>query len=544
MDRLFCEHKLRKTKLLDGVWKFKTVDTAGVLKEIPEDAIDMYVPSCWNLRLGYLTYHGLAWYFKEFECESENIILSFGAVSQQAEVYLDGEHLGGHYGGYTEFRFDVSLKKGKHLLAVLTDSRADDETIPKDVADWYRYGGIYRSVELSEIDDIFINRHKISYELDDDTAEVTVETEVKSFSGKKPEKLTVKFDNKTVYSGAYSEKISFTAEKIKRWDVFKPNLYFVEITVDDDDIIDRIGFREIKAEKGQFLINGKAITIKGINHHEDWPDFGHAVPKQLMERDIDIIKDLGCNFIRGSHYPNSRAFVDYLDQNGILFWSEVPLWGAKAETLSSEKIIKRGVNMHREMVEQYYNHPSIVLWGLHNEIDTRCEDARSLTKKFADTIRAYDKSRPLTYATDRVLTDICLDLADVISINKYIGWYGMDPKEWYGFMGDVEKKLKSAGVSDKPVVMGEFGAAAIYGYHTFDNIKWTEEYQANLLTMELELFKKTPFICGSFVWQFSDGRTSAQGIDRARGFNNKGLVNEYRKPKLAYNAVKKIYTGE
>ena len=544
MDRLFCEHKLRKTKLLDGVWKFKTVDTAEVLKEIPEDAIDMYVPSCWNLRLGYLTYHGLAWYFKEFECESENIILSFGAVSQQAEVYLDGEHLGGHYGGYTEFRFDVSLKKGKHLLAVLTDSRADDKTIPKDIADWYRYGGIYRSVELSEIDDIFINRHKISYELDDDTAEVTVETEVKSFSGKKPEKLTVKLDNKTVYSGDYSEKISFTAEKIKRWDVFKPNLYFVEITVDDDDIIDRIGFREIKAEKGQFLINGKAITIKGVNHHEDWPDFGHAVPKQLMERDIDIIKDLGCNFIRGSHYPNSRAFVDYLDQNGILFWSEVPLWGAKAETLSSEKIIKRGVNMHREMVEQYYNHPSIVLWGLHNEIDTRCEDARILTKKFADTIRAYDKSRPLTYATDRVLTDICLDLADVISINKYIGWYGMDPNEWYGFMGDVEKKLKSAGVSDKPVVMGEFGAAAIYGYHTFDNIKWTEEYQANLLTMELELFKKTPFICGSFVWQFSDGRTSAQGIDRARGFNNKGLVNEYRKPKLAYNAVKKIYTGE
>lgn len=544
MDRLFCEHKLRKTKLLDGVWKFKTVDTAGVLKEIPKDAIDMYVPSCWNLRLGYLTYHGLAWYFKEFECESENIILSFGAVSQQAEVYLDGEHLGGHYGGYTEFRFDVSLRKGKHLLAVLTDSRADDETIPKDVADWYRYGGIYRSVELSEINDIFINRHKISYELDDDTAEVTVETEVKSFSGIKPEKLTVKFDNKTVYSGAYSEKISFTAEKIKRWDVFKPALYFVEITVDDDDIIDRIGFREIKAEKGQFLINGKAITIKGVNHHEDWPDFGHAVPKQLMERDIDIIKDLGCNFIRGSHYPNSRAFVDYLDQNGILFWSEVPLWGAKAETLSSEKIIKRGVNMHREMVEQYYNHPSIVLWGLHNEIDTRCEDARILTKKFADTIRAYDKSRPLTYATDRVLTDICLDLADVISINKYIGWYGIDPKEWYGFMGDVDKKLKSAGVSDKPVVMGEFGAAAIYGYHTFDNIKWTEEYQANLLTTELELFKKTPFICGNFVWQFSDGRTSAQGIDRARGFNNKGLVNEYRKPKLAYNAVKKIYTSE
>ncbi len=542
MDRLFKEHNLRKTTLLDGVWKFKTVDTDELLTEIPEDAVDMYVPSCWNLRLGLLDYQGFAWYFRKFTSESENILLSFGAVSGTAKVYLDGELLGSHYGSYTQFDFKAKTTKGEHLLAVLIDSRSDKETIPKEVADWYRYGGIYRSVELSEMQDAWIERHKISYDLKRTTAQVTVETQVKSFSGKAPEKLTVKFDGKEVYKGEYRESVEFTAKGLKLWDIGKGNLYFVEIIVDDDDVIDRIGFRKIEAKKGKFLLNGKAVDIKGVNHHEDWPDFGHAVPKSLMERDIDIIKDLGCNFVRGSHYPNSRAFMDYLDQNGLLFWSEIPLWGAKEDTLASPILIERGCNMHKEMVEQYHNHPSIVMWGLHNEIDTRVEDARTLTEKFIQVIKAYDTSRPIIMATDKVLEDICLDLVDIIGINKYIGWYGFKIEEWYKFMEDVKAKLKAENVTDKPVIMSEFGGAALYGYHTFDNVKWTEEYQANLLEFELELFKNTPYICGSLVWQYCDCRTSARGVDRGRGFNNKGILNEYRKPKMAYHTVKRIFT--
>ncbi len=464
MDRLFREHNLRKTSLLDGVWKFKTVEDDAILTEIPDDAIDMYVPSCWNLRLGLLEYQGFAWYFKEFETKSENILLSFGAVSGTARVYLDGELLGEHYGSYTEFTFNVKTNVGKHLLAVLVDSKSDNETIPKEIADWYRYGGIYRSVELSELKNTWIKRHKINYDLKRTSAQVTVETEVKCFNGKSPEKLTVKFDDQEVYNGEYNSSVEFSVKKLKRWDIGQGNLYFVEIIVDDDDIIDRIGFREIKTSKGKFLLNGKSVDIKGVNHHEDWPDFGHAVPKSLMERDIDIIKDLGCNFVRGSHYPNSRAFMDYLDQNGLMFWSEIPLWGAKDDTLASPILLERGCNMHKEMVEQYYNHPSIVMWGLHNEIDTRVEDARTLTKKFIEVIKAYDVSRPITFATDKILDDVCLDLVDIIGINKYIGWYGFKIEEWNKFMQDVGEKLKAEKVTDKPVIMSEFGAAGLYGY--------------------------------------------------------------------------------
>ncbi len=544
MKRLFNDHIKRKVTYLDGLWKFKAVDSDEVLNSIPKDAVDMYVPSCWNFKLGLLEYQGLAWYFKKITANSENILLTFGAVSGTARVYLDGTLLGSHYGSYTEFSVTATVSKGEHLLGVLIDNKSDFETIPKIDADWYRYGGIFRGVELAEIEDIWISRHKISYSIEKSSAKVIVETETQSFSGNTPEELSVKFDGKVVYSGKYSNQIEFDVNDIKLWDVFEPNLYFVEISADKDDIIDRIGFRTIEAKNRKFLINGKEIEIKGVNHHEDWPDFGHAVPYQLMERDIDIIKDLGCNFIRGSHYPNSRAFLDYLDQNGLMFWSEIPLWGAKEDSLKSELLINRGCKMHKEMAEQYYNHPSIVMWGLHNEIDTTVEAGRAITEKFAAVLRNYDPSRPLVMATDKTEDDICLDLVDIIGINKYIGWYGGKMDAWQSFLDTVAEKLKNENADHKPVIMSEFGAAAIYGWHTFDNVRWTEEYQANLIDYELDLFKKTPYICGSLVWQFTNGRTSASGTDRARGFNNKGILDEYRKPKAAYYTVKKHFKGE
>ncbi len=540
MDRLFKEHNLRKTFSLDGNWKFVARDGEGLENKIPEDVIDMYVPSCWNLRMGLLDYQQVAWYYREFETNCENILLSFGAVSGRADVYLDGEFVGSHIGGYTEFSFNIKTVKDCHLLAVKVDASSSDVTIPKTIADWYRYGGIYRSVELAEIKDNYISRHKIGYDLKGSDASVTVETEVK---GKTPEKLTVKFAGETVYCGDYEKVISFEVKNILLWEFGSPNLYFVEIIVDGDDIIDRIGFRTVEAKNNKIYINNKEVELKGVNRHEDHPDFGHALPKSVMERDIDIIKDMGCNTVRGSHYPHSRAFMDYLDQNGIYFWSEIPLWGAAAETLEDSSLIECGCNMHKEMVEQYYNHPSIIIWGLHNEIDTRVQSGRNLTEKFLKIIKDYDSKRPTTFATMYLEEDICLDLADIISINKYIGWYGGKWDEWYDFMQIVSDRMKEEKLADKPVIMSEFGAAGLYGYHTFDNVRWTEEYQANLITFELELFKKYPYICGTYVWHFADARTSKDSIDRARCFNNKGLLNEHRRPKLALSAVKKFYKG-
>jgi beta-glucuronidase len=165
-----------------------------------------------------------------------------------------------------------------------------------------------------------------------------------------------------------------------------------------------------------------------------------------------------------------------------------------------------------------------------------------MTEKYYPLLKDQGGPRLVTYATDKPLTDVCLNYCDVISINQYIGWYGGSMDEWPAFLDKFRARRSELGLDNVPVIMSEFGGAAIYGHHTFDNVHWTEEYQAELLSYTLELFSRDPMIVGTYVWQFTDIRTCLEaGINRARGFNNKGILNEYRKPKQAYFAVKKAY---
>jgi beta-glucuronidase len=267
-----------------------------------------------------------------------------------------------------------------------------------------------------------------------------------------------------------------------------------------------------------------------------------APPLGIMLRDVEIIEGAACNAIRGSHYPNHPAFLDLLDERGILFWSEIPIWGHgfTPEQLADERVIERGLNMHKEMVREHFNHPSIILWGMHNEIDSETEAGKNISRIYYEYLKENGGERLVTYASDRQDHDISMEYCDVISLNQYVGWYDGVYRDWDHYLDTMEAHFKANGLN-KPVIMGEFGAAAIYGHHTFDNLKWTEEYQATLVAECIERFYKRGF-AGTFVWQFSDIRTSKEmGLNRARSFNNKGIVNEYRRPKLAYGAVKSIY---
>ena len=179
---------------------------------------------------------------------------------------------------------------------------------------------------------------------------------------------------------------------------------------------------------------------------------------------------------------------------------------------------------------------------MHNEIQTATDEAYNMSKIYYEFLKENGGNRLVTFATDKPMDDICLEFCDVISINKYYGWYAGDKHCWDTFLEEFEERRNSLGFSHKPVVMSEFGAAALYGAHTFDNIYWTEEYQADLLSYCVNAFHKHPMIAGFYIWQYSDMRTCLQaGLNRARGFNNKGIVNEYRKPKAAYFAIKKDY---
>lgn len=559
MVRLFERHKKRSVFTLDGLWNFQIdPEKKGYdekwFENFPKDALDAIVPSCWNNEFGLYEYEGLAWYSKKFNINKENINIILHGVTGFAEVYLDGVHLGSHYGSFTPFNFLVSnISKGEHTLVVSVDNTHNQtDTIPLARVDWYHYGGIIRSVEIMELEKVWIKDYKIDYVLNSDMKSVKLDLKVyleTLGSNTHSDNLKIFINDIKLYEAAIDiskevkvEIDNLELKDIKLWDIAAPNLYNIRFEIAEDDITDRIGFRKVEIKNKKMFLNNKEIYIKGVNRHEDHPDWGFAFPEKLMKKDIDIIKNLGCNAIRGSHYPNSEAFLDYLDQEGLLFWEEIPMWGYPEEVLKNPLVLQRGLKMHEEMVKRDYHHPSIIIWSLHNEIDSNTEAAYDLSKAFVEKIKSLDTTRLISYASYHPFDDICFPLVDIISINKYYGWYHDEIETWDSFLIDFKNRLKKDNLDHLPIMITEFGAAAMFGDTTFEGPKWTENYQEKLLKHTLKLFHSDPDIIGCYIWQFCDTRTAKElALGRARSFNNKGILNEYRKPKLAYWTVKKIF---
>lgn len=555
MNRLFETHPRRNVQSLDGLWQFKTdPDNKGIEEKwyeaFPGNTDKVYVPSCWNNELGLYEYEGVAWYKTTFDSVDETVKLHFHGVTGQAKVYLDGLLLGEHYGGFTGFEFLIeNLEPGQHTLTVYVDSTHDDmNTIPLAVVDWYHYGGITRGVEVVTLPTQWIEDYKIDYTLADDYKSAKLHCIV-NLGGKQasPEqKITLLVDGVTVASFNINDA-TYEAElkDLNLWHPNHPYLYNISLVIEEDTIVDRIGFRKIEGKNKQLLINGQPIYLNGVNRHEDHPDWGFALPLKIMMKDMAIIKQMGCNMIRGSHYPNAPAFLDLCDQEGILFMEEIPMWGFGEAQMSNPIVEERGLMMHEEMIVRDYHHPCIFLWGLHNECATDTEAGYRLTKIFADKVRSLDSTRLVGYASNKADRDICFELADIICVNRYIGWYFKDIDYWPTFLQTVKDNVAKHNCSDKPIVMSEFGAGAVYGESTFEGPIWTENFQQKYLDYTLKLFKDDPDISGSMIWQYCDIRTAKEkALDRPRGFNNKGLVDEFRRPKSAYWTVQKHYTAE
>ncbi len=562
MLRAFDSHEKRTVRTLDGEWYFITdKENRGVELGYPSailaEAKKTFVPSVWNTALGLLEYEGAAWYMRKFYWNGGSAQIHFGAVMTAATVWVDGNLCGEHYGGFTSFDIDLpDLPTGEHFIAVRADNSFDSGAIPAKSVDWYHYGGIPRSVELRRMEGVCVLYSHAYYELSlsERTAEVYFRIKVKNYGETTEAAVTVKFNGasriyRPVTLSAGEERELETApihlDNITPWSPDSPVLYTLDTETETDGIRDRIGFREIKVDSGKIYLNGETLTVKGVCRHEEHPDFGFAFPPALMKRDIDIIKSMNANAIRGSHYPNSEYFVDLLDENGMLFWSEIPIWGVgyTAEMLGIPLFVERAHKMILEMAEQYHNHPAIVIWGIHNEIPSISENGKALSEILYTALKKRNDGRVITYACNHPFDDICMEYCDVICLNQYHGWYGGGIESWAKHIEDFKKRRAEIGMQDKPIIYSEFGAAAIYGHHTFDDIKWTEEYQARLIGHAIKLFMEDEAISGCFVWQYCDIRTCAEmGLNRARGFNNKGLVNEYRRPKMAYNTVKTLYS--
>lgn len=549
MKRLFETHVIREVKELDGMWDFR-------MKGVDKD-YQLPVPSVWEQHPDFLAHRGKGTYTRKvYVKNSGNIRLEFKGVSHTADVYFDGKKIAHHYNAFTPFSAIIkNVTAGEHEIKVEVDNTFGVHSALHTPNDYYTYGGITRPVVLESISDAWIKNIHFTPYIKDGKWNAKIELLIANVSDK-PQSVTVKatLAGKEMVSGvnigANDETLTVFDEEfadIKPWSHEEPNLYYINTVLsvnkeEIDDLIDRVGFRTVEVKGTQMYLNGKPFYMKGFNRHEDYAVDGCAVTLQHMVQDIDLMQDMNANAVRTCHYPNDERFLDLCDERGIFVWEENHARGFKLEDMQNPNFEQQCEDCIREMIENHYNHPSIVIWGILNECAAETDEGRRMYAKQYDQIKSMDMSRPVTSATCRHFTDITLDLPDVVSFNMYTKWYKDDD------IVDRNNReidwIRESGGDNKPIIVSELGAAAIYGYRDRSRCKWSEERQADLIRENLEVYMNDDRICAVFIWQFADCRVTEDGdwfATRARCHNNKGIVDEYRRPKIAYDTVKELF---
>ena len=551
MMRMFKEHCVRHTESLDGIWTLKLPNSA---------CYPVIVPGVWETIPDLAAYHGKAVYTRNVVVEEDSdILLRFGGVSHTAEVYWDGRRVGQHYNAFTGF--DVLIRTagaGAHELSVEVDNSFNENSTLHIPNDYYTYGGINRPVELHYLSGAMIcSQFFYSTENGDGSFNAHVKVRISALDDTDELKYTLELagSRKTVdipdlkQDDTYEFDVTLENLNVRKWDVRDGQLYYMKGTLYKhnapiDDYVDRVGFRTVTVEGEQLMLNHRPVRIIGFNRHEDHGQLGLSMGPEAMMCDLQLMLDMGANAIRTCHYPNDPRFLDLCDELGVLVWEEHHARALPGEILRKELFLKQISDCNEEMIRQHVNHPSIYIWGVLNECESETEYGHWLYEKNLSQLKALDPTRPVSFASCRHFTDVCMDLVDVVSFNIYPAWYVNEPVDQY--LGRLLEWMDENGAKGKPVLITEIGAGAIPGYHdTFRRAKWSEERQADILDEQLQAVLGNHRISGVYIWQFADVKVSEEwAMHRPRTMNNKGVVDEYRRPKLSYFTVKRLFMSE
>ena len=552
MFRLFDEHQLRSSRTLEGVWQLTLMD--GTERVFPA-----IVPGIWEAIPALAQYRGKARYERTFDTEKDgNLLLRFGGVSHTADVLLDGQPVGHHYDAFTGFRFAVpDVKAGQHTLTVLVDNSFSEASTLHIPNDYYSYGGITRPVGVEAIPAAYLDRMIfVSEQTAAGAWEASVTVVVKAVKASDAGTVTVSVAGGSaeapvpaLQAGEEAQiALRFPCADAQPWGVLDPHLYALKavLSVDGapvDDLIDRVGFRVVKVQGEDILLNGRKVYIKGFNRHEDFGSQGCAVGVNSMMEDLQLMLDMGVNSVRTCHYPNDPRFLDLCDELGMLVWEECHSRAIPSEIMRTPLFKEQIDQSAREMVTQHCNHACIYTWGLLNECESETEFGRSMYSHVIDLLHSLDATRPVTFASCRFFKDVCLDLVDIASFNIYPLWYTTeDPGD---YADRLMQWMDENGAANKPILFSEFGAGAVAGYHDpLYKAKWSEERQAEILDKQLKELGSKARISGTYIWQFADVRVAEEwALHRPKAQNNKGVVDMYRRPKLSYAVVKDNYTN-
>ena len=536
---------------------------AFFLNEKPKNKMDLVeydfdmastikVPGDWNSQKENLFYYeGSLWYKKSFNIEnydsSKRYYLHFGAVNYRADVYVNGKKLGMHLGGFTPFNFEMTnlVKAQDNFVIVRVDNKRAADEVPTLNTDWWNYGGITRDVTIYELQSTFIEDYSLQL---DKTNDKLLNGYVQLNGVKKANSNILVMIPELKLSKTYKTDdkgfvtFQMPINKLTKWSDVNPKLYNVTFKSGEDAISDKIGFRQITTKGTDILLNGRKIFLKGICSHEENPmRGGRAYSLEDARMLLNWAKELGCNFMRLAHYPHNENMVRLADEMGILLWEENPVyWTIQWKNPDT---YKKAEQQLREVISRDKNRASVIIWSMANE--TPQSDARfNFLSKLAKTTRELDNTRLISAALEdheksedenvMVVNDKFAEVVDILSFNQYYGWYG----------GSVEniKNIRWEVDIDKPIIISEFGAGALQGYHADELTRWSEEFQDLLYRESLPTLAKIPQLSGIAPWILADFRSPRRILSPYQeGWNRKGLISETGNKKKAFYTLQKFY---
>jgi len=507
------------------------------------------VPGDWNSQYENLSlYEGTIWYRRNFEVKLEKgkrYFLHFGAVNYESHIYLNGKKIGTHKGGFTPFQFEVTgkLSEGNNFVVLKVDNKRYKDEIPTVNTDWWNYGGITRDVTLVVTPETYISDYKV--QLDKDNMNL-IKGYIQLNGNELKQSLTLSIPElkieKEVNADANGKVVfEIPVKKLKYWSPDSPYCYDVKIKSSTDVISDKIGFRTISTDHKKVLLNGEHVFLKGISVHDENP----LIPGRLRgDGDIRMIlqwaKELGCNYIRLAHYTHNERTIKLADEMGLMVWAEVPVYW----TISWEykDTYANAINQLTIGIERDKNRASVIIWSVGNETPVT-EPRNKFMMSLADHVKALDNTRLVAAALEVVregfdvhVDDPLGEKIDLASFNEYGGWY------WGGHPSNLPKynwKIKY----DKPVVISEFGAGALAGFHGSDSTIWTEEYQETLYLKQIEMLEKIDGFSGMTPWILVDFRSPRRQNPKFQNFwNRKGLISETGEKKKAFYILQEYYS--
>ena len=512
------------------------------------------VPGTWTNLPEMKWYREKLWYIKRFPwCpDRTRTFLRFDSVNYHARVWLNGNFLGEHEGGYTPFEFEVTahIKEGENYLAVKVDPiPGPDSTVP--ITGWTCHPGIIRSVTLYTTPSARLTNVHLATSLDDrlENGLITLEA---AFDGKTSSAAELNWTirdpaGRQAASGGLpvkgkSLRAEIALNGVQLWSPDTPLLYSVEIALNCAERQYtrslKIGFRRFEVRPDAFYLNNKKIFLRGAGLHAMYPGLGHTIPEELYRRDYSLMKQAGMNAVRLVHYPHDSAALEIADEMGLLVWEEIPLyWQAKKE---QERTRNSALQQLQELILRDRHHACVFAWGLGNEVPTRDAGSVEYFRRARELAKQLDPSRPVSFIDASSLPEAnnpSLKYADFVAHNLYYGWYAPQVEDLKPALDTLSKRYPRT-----PLLITEFGAGAVRGHHGGEQVPWTEEFQARVLKFNIECFKNHPNVGGCFIWCWADFEdpTRLENIFE-RGVNNKGIVDAARYPKAAYDVVARIF---